>query len=95
MKKKRTEKDAHKVEEAKAALMDEIVKDDEKPFSEYIESLELLYGKETLHECVDLVQGNTQFHGLHFPGLTLEGFSTHQALLDGYKKLHKAKASKR
>ncbi len=69
----------------------EIVIDDEKSYGAYRESLELLYGAQTLRECVDLVQGNTQFHGLHFPGLSLEGFTTHQALLDGYKKLHKAK----
>ncbi len=69
----------------------EIVIDDEKSYASYRGSLELLYGTQTLQECVDLVQGKTQFHGLHFPGLSLEGFTTHQELLDGYKKLHKAK----
>ena len=73
----------------------EIVTDDEKVFSEYKGSLELLYGTQTLQECIDLVQGETHFHGLHFPGLSLDGFETHQALLEGYKKLHKAKASKK
>ena len=69
----------------------EIVMDDEKVFSDYKGSLELLYGTQTLQECIDLVQGETHFHGLHFPGLSLDGFETHQALLEGYKKLHKAK----
>jgi ribosomal protein S12 methylthiotransferase accessory factor len=69
----------------------EIVMDDEKSYGSYRESLELLYGAKTLQTCVDLVQSKTQFHGLHFPGLSLDGFETHQALLAGYKKLHKAK----
>jgi len=74
-----------------AALL-EIVMDDEKVFSDYKSSLELLYGAESVQECIDLIQGDTQFQGLHFPGLSLDGFEKHQALLDGYKKLHKAKA---
>lgn len=68
-----------------------IVLDDEKSFASYRDSLQLLYGAETLQRCVDLVQSKTQFLGLHFPGLSLEGFETHQALLEGYKKLHRAK----
>ena len=31
------------------------------------------------------------FNGLTFPGLSLEGFKKHTALLDGYRKLHVAK----
>ncbi len=68
-----------------------IVLDDEKSFASYRDSLQLLYGAETLQRCVDLVQSKTQFHGLHFPGLSLEGFKTHLTLLEGYKKLHRAK----
>ncbi|MDA3947517.1 MAG: 30S ribosomal protein S12 methylthiotransferase accessory factor YcaO [Helicobacteraceae bacterium] len=69
----------------------EIVLDDAKNYADYNESLELLYGAKTLQECVALVQGKTQFHGLHFPGLSLDGFNAHQQLLSGYKKLHRAK----
>lgn len=75
-----------------AALL-EIVMDDEKVFKEYKEGLELLYGAETLQECIDLIQGDTQFQGLHFPGLSLEGFERHQRLLEGYTKVQKAKAA--
>ncbi len=69
----------------------EIVIDDEKVFADFRASFELLYGAQTLQECIDLIQGDSQFHGLHFPGLSLEGFDTHQALLASYKKLHRAK----
>ena len=73
----------------------EIVMDDEKVYSEYKEALILLYTAETVEICETLIQGKKQFHGLHFPGLSLEGFQLHQKLLEGYKKLHKAKAVKR
>ena len=75
-----------------AALL-EIVMDDEKVFSQYKKSLELLYGVDTVTECIALIQGDKHFQGLHFPGLTLEGFEKHTALLEGYKKLQKAKAA--
>ena len=73
-----------------AALL-EIVMDDEKVFSDYRKSLELLFTPETVAECIALIQGDTQFQGLHFPGLSLEGFEKHQHLLNGYKKVQKAK----
>ena len=33
------------------------------------------------------------FHGLHSPGLSPDGFITHNKLLNGYAKLHKFKQS--
>ena len=73
----------------------EIVLDDEKVFSAYKVGLALLYTPETLQECIDLVQGERHFQGLHFPGLSLDGFKKHQSLLEGYKKVQKAKSFKR
>jgi len=73
-----------------AALL-EIVMDDEKVFRDYKQSLEMLFTPETVTECIDLIQGDAQFQGLHFPGLSLEGFVKHKALLEGYQKLHRAK----
>ena len=52
-----------------------------------------MYGQETLLICNDIMKQKEVFHSLHSPGLSLEGFKTHQKLLDGYAKLHKAKAS--
>ena len=75
-----------------AALL-EIVMDDEKVFSQYKKSLELLYGEATVTECIALIQGDQHFQGLHFPGLSLEGFVKHTALLEGYNKLQKAKSA--
>ena len=68
-----------------------IVMDDHKVYREYKSALALIFTNEVLQECEDLVQGRSCFQGLHFPGLTLDGFELHQKLLAGYKKLHKAK----
>ena len=72
------------------ALLD-ICLDKAKDYEEYAPSLELMYGKETLAICADIVNQKELFHGLHCPGLSLEGFNTHQKLLEGYAKLHAAK----
>lgn len=63
----------------------------EKDYEEYAPSLELMYGEGTLAICAEIVNQKELFHGLHSPGLSLEGFKTHQKLLDGYAKLHAAK----
>ncbi len=69
----------------------EIKLDREKDHAEYAPSLELMYGKETLDICSDIVNQKELFHGLHSPGLSLEGFTAHQKLLEAYAKLHAAK----
>jgi ribosomal protein S12 methylthiotransferase accessory factor len=72
------------------ALLD-IGLDRSKDYEEYAPSLELMYGKEILSICTDILSQRETFHGLHSPGLSLEGFKTHQKLLEGYAKLHAAK----
>ena len=69
----------------------EIVLDNEKDLGEYASSLELMYGKERIEVCSAIIKGEEIFYGLSSPGLSLEGFERHNKLLEGYKKLHKAK----
>ena len=69
----------------------EINEDSERNIEEYNDSLKLLYDEQTLSDCMKVISGEENFFGLHSPGLSLEGFVTHQKLLEGYKKLHLAK----
>ena len=68
------------------------IKLEEKDLVEYQASLELIYSAECVSLCSDIIERKVTFHGLHSPGLTLEGFEKHQSLLAGYAKVHKAKA---
>ena len=69
----------------------EIRQDQNRSYDEYIDSLSLMYGKDTVKTGIDIVEGREVFHGLHSPGLSLEGFNLHNKLLEGYRKLHRAK----
>lgn len=69
----------------------EIKLDDSREYESYIDSLNLMYGEDTIKTGIDLIEGNERFHGLHSPGLSLDGFVMHNKLLEGYAKLHKAK----
>jgi ribosomal protein S12 methylthiotransferase accessory factor len=60
-------------------------------YEDYMDSLKLMYGEETIADAIALLEGEDSFYGLHSPGLSLDGFTTHQKLLQGYAKLHKAK----
>lgn len=69
----------------------EINSDQQRELEDYSDSLKLMFGEQTLSNCLDVVTGKQNFFGLHSPGLSLDGFATHRKLLDGYKKLHIAK----
>ncbi len=69
----------------------EIKLDDSRQYDDYIDSLKLMYGEEAVTTGISLLEGEEMFHGLHSPGLSLDGFTVHKKLLDGYAKLHKAK----
>ncbi|VAW50287.1 Ribosomal protein S12p methylthiotransferase accessory factor YcaO [hydrothermal vent metagenome] len=69
----------------------EINDNEQQNLEDYTDSLKLMFGEKTLSDCLDIISGKENFFGLHSPGLSLEGFSTHKKLLDGYKKLHLAK----
>jgi len=69
----------------------EIGLDKQKDLQEYTPGLRLMYGSDTLKNCIEIVSQKETFHGLHSPGLSLEGFTTHKKLLQAYSKLHDAK----
>ncbi len=69
----------------------EIKLDDTREVEHYIDSLNLMYGNDTIVIGIKLLQGDEKFYGLHSPGLSLDGFNTHKKLLQGYTKLQKAK----
>ncbi len=60
-------------------------------FPDYLQGLEQLYGSQNVTDGLAVVSGKKVFHGLHCPGLGLEGFKRHTMLLEGYQKLHTAK----
>jgi ribosomal protein S12 methylthiotransferase accessory factor len=63
----------------------------ERDYDDYRRGLAQMYGEQTVNEGIEIVEGRTVFHGLHTPGLSLQGFDRHQALLAGYEKLQRAK----
>lgn len=68
------------------------IKLEDKDLGDYKESLILMYSNECVMLSTDIIEKKVKFHGLHSPGLSLEGFEKHQLLLAGYAKVHKAKA---
>jgi len=65
--------------------------EENRQFEDYSRSLSLMYGDVTVSKGIEVVEGREVFHGLHSPGLSLQGFELHNKLLDGYRKLHRAK----
>lgn len=65
--------------------------DENRDLNDYADALAKLYGKEYVSICTKLVDGDEVFHGLHSPGLSLDGFQNHQELLNCYAKLHQFK----
>ncbi len=73
------------------AVLLEIKLTDDREIADYVDSLQLMYGESILQNCFDIIDAKEIFAGLHSPGLSLEGFNTHQQLLKCYQKLHHAK----
>ena len=69
----------------------EIKWDDERDYADYEQGLGLMYGQQTVSDAIKIVEGEVLFHNLHCPGLSLQGFERHTALLEGYEKLQQAK----
>lgn len=74
-------------------VMLDIKLDESREYDDYEDGINKLYGKEYVSICSRVLDGREVFHGLHSPGLSLEGFELHNALLKGYAKLHKFKQS--
>ena len=71
----------------------DIKQDNSRESDDYADGLAKLYGKEYVSICQKVLEGSETFHGLHSPGLSLDGFDLHNELLKGYAKLHKFKLS--
>lgn len=69
----------------------EIRQHEHRDYDHYRDNLALMYGEDTVCTGIDIVEGKQLFHGLHSPGLSLEGFDNHRRLLQGYAKLQHAK----
>ena len=72
------------------ALLD-IKWDDSRQYQDYQQGLSQMFGEELVSQCVHIVEAEVVFDGLHTPGLSLQGFERHNALLAGYEKLQQAK----
>ncbi len=57
----------------------------------YQTGLETLFGHSRVQKCLDIIRGKIRFDGLHDATESLQGFDTHQKLLQGYLKLQQAK----
>ena len=56
----------------------EIKLDESRDYDDYVESLAKMFGEENVKTGIDIIEGRELFHGLHSPGLSLEGFNTHK-----------------
>lgn len=65
--------------------------DDSRNIEDFADGLNKLFGKEYVSISTKVLEGSETFHGLHSPGLSLDGFHLHKELLKGYAKLHKFK----
>jgi len=69
-----------------------VIKIEDKMIDEYKTSLGQMYSTACVTLCSDIIEKRVKFYGLHSPGLSLDGFEKHHSLLEGYAKVHKAKA---
>ncbi len=69
----------------------ELTLDESREYNDYTDAMAQLYGKEYVSICVKLLAGSEIFHGLHSPGLSLDGFEQHHELLSCYEKLQQFK----
>lgn len=72
------------------ALLD-IKWDESRDYDAYQSALAQMYGEQNVIDGIEIVEARTVFHQLHTPGLSLDGFARHNALLAGYEKLQQAK----
>ncbi|MBQ0763059.1 OsmC domain/YcaO domain-containing protein [Marinobacter psychrophilus] len=72
----------------------EIVIDDELELSDYLFNLKRLYGEQTMDAVVGSVNGEVRFYGLTPTNMQLAGLDKHLRLIESYKKLHAARATR-
>lgn len=72
----------------------EIELDDEMELDDFISNLRRMFGEETMANVVGSISGDVRFFGLTKTSMKLEGLDRHLKLIESYKKLHKARASR-
>ncbi|AFP30500.1 OsmC domain/YcaO domain-containing protein [Marinobacter sp. BSs20148] len=72
----------------------EIVIDDELELSDYLFNLKRLYGEKTMDAVMGSVNGEVRFYGLTPTNMQLAGLDKHLRLIESYKKLHAARATR-
>ncbi|EAZ98884.1 OsmC domain/YcaO domain-containing protein [Marinobacter sp. ELB17] len=72
----------------------EIIIDDELELSDYLFNFKRLYGEQTMDAVVGSVNGDVRFYGLTPTNMQLEGLDKHLRLIESYKKLHAARATR-
>jgi ribosomal protein S12 methylthiotransferase accessory factor len=72
----------------------EIVLDDELELDDFRHNLGRMFGEATIEAVIGSVLGRVRFHGLTPTSMALEGLEKHQRLIESYRKLHTARASR-
>ncbi|RAU18387.1 OsmC domain/YcaO domain-containing protein [Nitrincola tibetensis] len=72
----------------------EITLDDELALEDFLPNLVRMFGQETMDAVVGSVTGDVRFYGLTPTNSQLEGLDKHLRLIESYKKLHAARATK-
>jgi len=72
----------------------EISLDEELLLEDYVDNLSRMFGKDNMANVIGSVNGEVRFFGLTKTSINLEGLDKHLRLIDSYKKLHQARASK-
>ena len=72
----------------------EVLLDDELEMADYEINFRRMYGDARMDAVLGSIDGSVRFFGLTPTSMKLEGLDRHHRLIDSYRKLHKARASK-
>ncbi|WP_417277082.1 OsmC domain/YcaO domain-containing protein [Castellaniella sp.] len=71
----------------------EVLLDDDLVLDDYIVNFRRMFGDDRMDAVLGSVDGSVRFYGLTPTSTKLEGLDRHQRLIDGYKKVHQARAN--
>ncbi|MGR6873537.1 OsmC domain/YcaO domain-containing protein [Pseudomonas sp. HK3] len=72
----------------------EVAVDEELELDDYIGNFTRMFGQDVMDNVVGSVTGDVRFFGLTQTSMKLEGLDKHLRLIESYKKLHQARATK-
>lgn len=72
----------------------EVALNDDLEIEDYIHSFTRMFGQKVMDAVVGSINGDVMFYGLTPTNMQLEGLERHQRLIDSYKKLHAARATR-